>query len=78
MRKANTPMDIWKDISGGTKLPHVLKIKLTDALTKRPGYLYVFDLLHPRFLPPTLETQRDTVIYSSFQKISKYIVTLII
>ncbi|GAA5803796.1 hypothetical protein HPULCUR_009281 [Helicostylum pulchrum] len=58
MKKTDTPMDIWKDISGGTQLPHVLKIKLTDALTKRPGYLYVFDLLHPRFLPPTLETKR--------------------
>ncbi|KAI9268621.1 hypothetical protein EDC94DRAFT_600735, partial [Helicostylum pulchrum] len=77
MKKTDTPMDIWKDISGGTQLPHVLKIKLTDALTKRPGYLYVFDLLHPRFLPPTLENKRGAVIYSSFQRI-RYLVDLVI
>ncbi|GAA5815617.1 hypothetical protein MFLAVUS_009129 [Mucor flavus] len=77
MKKTNTPMDIWKDISGGTQLPHVLKIKLTDALTKRPGYLYIFDLLHPRFLSPTLETKRGSVIYSSFQAI-RHLVDLVI
>ncbi|KAI8052637.1 hypothetical protein BDF21DRAFT_431681 [Thamnidium elegans] len=77
MKKTDTPMNIWKDISGGTQLPHVLKIKLIDALTKRSGHLYIFDLLHPRFLPPTLETKKGAVIYNSFEKI-RYMVDLVI
>lgn len=72
MKKIDNVMDIWKELSSGTKLPHVIKIRLTDALTRRPGYLYLFDLLHPRFLPLIPEIERSQHIHYSFENLSKY------
>jgi hypothetical protein len=73
MREASSISDIWKEVSRGATLPYVLKIKITDNVTKRPGFLYLFDLFHPRFLPLTPEVEKNQHIYYSFEKLSKYI-----
>lgn len=39
--------DIWELICRGTRYPSFLKIRLTDPITRRPGHLYLIDLLDP-------------------------------
>lgn len=73
MAKVNSVSDIWKEVEKGSILPHVLKIRLTDNVTKKPGCLYLFDLLHPRFLPLLGTTEKEQKIYYSFEMLSKYL-----
>lgn len=63
-------MNIWEMMRNGTKFPHVIRIRLIDPVTNRPGYLNMFDLLSPMFLP-----QESTLTFSvqgSFQNLRKY------
>ncbi|KAI7896138.1 uncharacterized protein EV154DRAFT_281422 [Mucor mucedo] len=71
MRKADSVMDIWKMMRNGTKFPHVVRIRLIDPVTNRPGYLNLFDLLNPMFSPQ--ESKLVFSVQESFQNLRKLV-----
>jgi hypothetical protein len=70
LERVESIADIWKEVSKGAKLPNVLKIRLRDNVTNRPGYFYLFDLFNPSFLPLTPDNENSQHIYFSFEKLS--------
>lgn len=75
LKETDSVMDIWENMRREATQPHVIKIRLTDHLTKRFGCLYIFDLLHPRFLPLTPQSSYPNIYYS-FKKISTLTYTI--
>ena len=78
MKSAESVLNVWEQCSRkSTKIPHLIKIRFTDSVTRRTGSFLLLDLLQPKFCAPTRTSistnsfSNNQLLHQSFQKLCK-------